>query len=1145
MNHSKATRLTGFRHGFALVATLSLMILLAILAVGLLGLSSVVLRSSAQGDAQAEARANARMALMMAIGELQREMGPDSRISAPEGAASGASGGSPRWTAVYDAWKWNVDAASPETPTNRSPEFRGWLASGANQATGGPAGLSDTATLVGTGTLGDSAAPDDRVEVPMQGVSSGKTKKGRIAWWVSDESVKAKVNAGPDTQPNGAFGNSDPLFNAQSAPNVNQQQIPALSGFEWKNGERQITVSSGGLMVAADLAVGGLGTSIHDLTVHSAGVLTDVRAGRLRRDLSHLLSRPAVQMQEKPLYLADGRMNRFDVSADGLVSNRPFIPTSNAPNTSSEWGIGLEELHLFHNIHREFTWSGASPSLAMRTTREQVVRDRYFIYKRPVIDAVQFIFSLKAEPHSGSYRMVMMIDGMVALTNPNDVAISWPPGLLLPVQLQNIPYTLTWNITTKDGTQKNKQSSDSANFGLFVGRVGGGTSGNSSGFTLEPGESAVFGSTTGSGAQLDLQRGFNPSGGVRMVPDSNGSGWRLNANGLKLDDNIDFSLIKGDTGFAGHHTYYNAWVGDRRSNPKAMGWQIDASILTSNGSLSSPRLDEMLISPIRPPQVRPVSDFTAKPQPVMMLSFLRNQEQSSRAAPPDSFASRPLHLSEASSAGRSLIPASIDASLHSNQALITVEPLNFQFRTLAAGAGGRNTYHGGGRQPNLGGNFNVVKRRLPIAPPLSFGAFENAIASGLHKRFGEMSVSPGLAIGGDPFPKDAVALTGHSNASPNLSKSIANSWSNPFLSLGKVYSPPGSGLRVATDHSWMANTALWDSWFLSGIVDGTGINSASWFKDARTPRAQFSDLAKGTGTLRNKRLLFHAGKSADAALDELFETSGNFKTSALNKLPAYLMIDGAFNVNSTSEDAWAAFLSSVRDQEILTGNGTKQGFEHPFGTLGYAVNTALTGTQGDWMGLRSLSSGEIRDLAEAIVTEVKARGPFLSMADFVNRRPASGDSGQQALGALQAAIDSSGLNSRFTGAGRSSAAADFDPLPGGAGIASEPTPSRAIGSAGYLSQAAVLTSIGSQIAVRGDTFVVRAYGDSRNADGDVVARAWCEAVVQRIPDYLDPTDAPEAQDGWPQSSNKLSETNSRFGRRMKMVSFRWLHSDEI
>ena len=82
----KPLQFARFRHakrGFALVVTLSLMVLLTISAVGLLTLSTISLRSSAQGEAGAIARANARLALMMAIGELQKELGPDSRISAP------------------------------------------------------------------------------------------------------------------------------------------------------------------------------------------------------------------------------------------------------------------------------------------------------------------------------------------------------------------------------------------------------------------------------------------------------------------------------------------------------------------------------------------------------------------------------------------------------------------------------------------------------------------------------------------------------------------------------------------------------------------------------------------------------------------------------------------------------------------------------------------------------------------------------------------------------------------------------------------------------------------------------------------------------------------------------------------------------
>ena len=68
--------------GFALVVTLSLMILLTIIAVGLLTLSSISIRTASHSKGMAVARANAKMALMLAIGELQRQTGPDTRVTA-------------------------------------------------------------------------------------------------------------------------------------------------------------------------------------------------------------------------------------------------------------------------------------------------------------------------------------------------------------------------------------------------------------------------------------------------------------------------------------------------------------------------------------------------------------------------------------------------------------------------------------------------------------------------------------------------------------------------------------------------------------------------------------------------------------------------------------------------------------------------------------------------------------------------------------------------------------------------------------------------------------------------------------------------------------------------------------------------------
>ena len=55
--------------GFALIGNLTLMILLTVIAVGLLSLIAISLRSSGQSSALQHARANARLAMMLAIPE--------------------------------------------------------------------------------------------------------------------------------------------------------------------------------------------------------------------------------------------------------------------------------------------------------------------------------------------------------------------------------------------------------------------------------------------------------------------------------------------------------------------------------------------------------------------------------------------------------------------------------------------------------------------------------------------------------------------------------------------------------------------------------------------------------------------------------------------------------------------------------------------------------------------------------------------------------------------------------------------------------------------------------------------------------------------------------------------------------------------
>ncbi len=161
--------------GFVLVASLVLMILLVTLALGMLSLATVELRRSTSEEARVGARANARLALAQAIGQLQKTLGPDQRVSATA-EILGGNPEQPHWTGVWRSTKEDgssfftrndlagglSDARWParSTPADRVME---WLVSGVGNPIAGPGG--DSALMLRDG--------DARVEVPKVAVVQG------------------------------------------------------------------------------------------------------------------------------------------------------------------------------------------------------------------------------------------------------------------------------------------------------------------------------------------------------------------------------------------------------------------------------------------------------------------------------------------------------------------------------------------------------------------------------------------------------------------------------------------------------------------------------------------------------------------------------------------------------------------------------------------------------------------------------------------------------------------------------------------------------------------------------------------------------------------------------------------------------------
>lgn len=76
--------------------------------------------------------------------------------------------------------------------------------------------------------------------------------------------------------------------------------------------------------------------------------------------------------------------------------------------------------------------------------------------------------------------------------------------------------------------------------------------------------------------------------------------------------------------------------------------------------------------------------------------------------------------------------------------------------------------------------------------------------------------------------------------------------------------------------------------------------------------------------------------------------------------------------------------------------------------------------------------------------------------------------------------------------------------------------------------------------MRSDSFIVRAYGDALDKAGNIIGRAWCEAVVERGRNFVNVTDKPETL-----LTALSSNVNRTFGRRFTIKSFRWLQSNEV
>ncbi len=438
----------------------------------------------------------------------------------------------------------------------------------------------------------------------------------------------------------------------------------------------------------------------------------------------------------------------------------------------------------------------------------------------------------------------------------------------------------------------------------------------------------------------------------------------------------------------------------------------------------------------------------------------------------------------------------------------------------------------------------------------------------------------------NPIPPFHYNLIGNGDASPVLPPDDAvGRWTeNNGVVQSRDMLPPS---WMQYDDSYCLNHLLFDDWFVSSLAPrpqdwpalrpGPG-QEYVWNNAVLVSlRARWTEFVAGQ-PLPNSSYQPRAGAAAfDPGVTGSVYAGNPALPAGYQRVAAHLRVPGQFNVNSTSVPAWRAILGNLRDRKVPilrpgATSVTETAAQNPLSRMSVSPEGPSSGggNSGAVLGFASLTDEQLDLMATEIVRQVKIRGPFLSLSEFVNRRLAPADgtdtdpSVSGALGmALRALERTSGRHPAPRAAALGKAVARASDFPAGIlprlslGDWNSPTgdyshPKAAEGSSNFgmpawPRQADVLNTLAPVIAARDDTFVVRAFGSAPTGRGSS-ARAWCEAVYQRLPDYIDPSVAPHEPplgEVTPPVGSLTRAPNVALGRRFRMVSFRWLNPSEL
>lgn len=1199
-------RCRGGRGGFALVASTMLLALILMVGLAMVSLSAIEMRRASHELGLLQARSNARLALMMAVGQLQRTLGPDQRVSASADIL-GENPAEPHWTGVWRSTRpdgtsffTRDDLAGGLADSRRTDgydpeqEVLEWLVSGFGNPRTGPA-EQPSVVLHGRG------ASSATIRAPLIAVKAADgSLAGRHAWWIGDLGIRANVKSA-DPRGHLPLTRGDPgspawfrvmasqaadLTMMQGEATIPQHEIQRLAS------EQSVELSSAGKSWVDARAM--------DFTVDSMGVIADVARGGLKSDLT-------------AFFESDGDIPGWK-NLRGLAADDPLMEAPPDAEPDSRLSMILPRFGLLRDWARTGAsfangrvtaklpdlldardGSGSGAAMALANDTPVLLEGNLTASIQPILVEASMFMNLSSFRLPGTnparFQLRHHLYPRVVLWNPYNVELDFERAIIM---IQG----------------NGRQEMWTANEHVFPGGMV--FTSRSQWLSFEGGRSTAF---NAEGKQIMKTEGYNdPYMGsyyfaipaTRFAPGEclvfsparsaeydclsayRSGAYDLNKNELSCEAAPDPA-----------RSYYVSGtdIGGGISYRPVSFWYEPTPYWSANGRRGvENQADDTraILKHIGGRRQVTFEEFDRAPQLAVLSASLQYGAGREPRIAWSSAERMPVELLDYASPRPTVVPnvrtregirlrwfeehpsnlvnsGAMAGTAHFEEALLANwnPRASFIVRSPWENIGGTMPQSGSAGGPWFFGAYTRDLYDQAVgwdeqAPVFSNGRFHGnpfgppqegsgchvlfdvpragtgviSLAQLQHAKISELIWHPSYAISNslaDPRlalddetapPRSAAVAQGESAArdggfhedqlgwsSDSERSSARDDWAVKARAM--LSDTPGSA-NLVYDMSFEANHALWDRFFLS---TGTAAEKSSFINDPHG------------SPLPNGRMRFASGSTA---------TTG--RLTDFHQSARYLMIDGAFNVNSTRVEAWKALLASTRPAG-LAGKGNV-----PFPRVLDPPEAAWkTGDSTDsasvWAGSRELAPDEIHRLAAAITREVRLRGPFISLADFVNRRLADDETGR--MGAIEAAIARAGINESLREAlplDNESSLPDYqhpDNIP-------DPTrmeqtlkpPSKAWGAPAWLTQADVLQVIGPALTARSDSFVIRAYGDAVDSStGRVTARAWCEAVVQRVPEPVMPDDSG--------INPRLTPGFTDFGRRFLIKSFRWLSEKEI